>query len=89
MGCAPNPPKSTFASERFIALHMIRVRMIPEAPTSEPAIISMLLLSTNPVAAAASPEYELRREITTGMSAPPIGIVARTPSTEPKTARVQ
>jgi len=43
-------------SERFIALHMMRVRMIPEAPTSEPAMISMLFCSTKPVAQAASPE---------------------------------
>jgi hypothetical protein len=36
----PNPPSSTFASERFIAWHMMRLRMIPEAPTSAPETIS-------------------------------------------------
>ena len=49
-------PTSTLTSERFIALHMMRVRMSPDAPTSEPVMIRMLLLSTNPVEAAASPE---------------------------------
>ena len=53
---APTPPKSTFASDRFIARHMIRVRTMPEAPTSAPAMISPELLSTNPVAQAARPE---------------------------------
>ena len=49
-------PSRTFISERFIALHMIRVRIKPEAPTSEPVMMRMLLSSTNPVEAAASPE---------------------------------
>ena len=39
-----------------MARHMMPVRMIPEAPTSEPAMMSMVLARTNPVAAAASPE---------------------------------
>ena len=52
----PSPPKSTPTSERFIALHMIAVRISPEAPTSEPAITSTELSITNPAAAAASPE---------------------------------
>ena len=46
----------TFASERFIALHMIIVRMIPDAPTSEPLMMSTVLSITKPVAAAARPE---------------------------------
>ena len=40
-----------------MALHMIRVRMIPDAPTSDPVMIRISLLSTKPVAAAARPEY--------------------------------
>ena len=32
-----------------------------------------------PIPAAAQPEYELSIEITTGMSAPPIGIINKTP----------
>jgi hypothetical protein len=43
-------------SERFIARHIIVVRMMPDAPTSEPVMMSALLFSTKPVAAAASPE---------------------------------
>ena len=68
-----------------MALHMILVRINPDAPTSDPAMISTLLSITNPVAAAASPEYEFNRAITTGMSAPPIGLTSRTPNTEART----
>ena len=87
----PNPPNITFASERFMARVMMRVRMSPDAPTSEPAMISSALSKSNgapsgaedtsakPVAAAAMPEYELRRAMTTGMSAPPIGMTTSTP----------
>jgi hypothetical protein len=73
------PPVSTLPSERFIALHMICVRMKPDAPTSEPVMMSALLSSTKPVAAAARPEYEFSSAMATGMSAPPIGTVSRTP----------
>ena len=58
---------------------MMRVRMNPEAPTSEPLMIKTLLLRTKPVAAAAKPEQELSRAMTTGMSAPPTGTVSRMP----------
>ena len=75
-------PTSALISERFIALHMMRVRMMPDAPTSEPVMIRMLLLRTKPVDAAASPEYELSSAMATGMSAPPIGIVSSTPRTD-------
>ena len=68
------------ASDRFIALHMIWLRMMPDEPTSAPAMISTSLLMTKPVMPAAMPEYELRSEITTGMSAPPMGITSSTPS---------
>ena len=53
---APNAPKITLNSERFIARHMMLVRMIPDAPTSEPLMISTWLPSTKPVAQAARPE---------------------------------
>ncbi len=49
-------PNRTLASDRFMALHMMLVRISPEAPTSEPAMISTLLSITKPVAAAARPE---------------------------------
>ena len=42
-GPPPNAPNSTFASERFIALHISSVSSVPEAPTSVPAMISALL----------------------------------------------
>ena len=38
-----NLAKSTLASERFIPRHMMTVRIIPAAPTSEPLMISRLL----------------------------------------------
>jgi len=46
----------TEMKERFIALHMMYERIAPEEPTSDPAMISMLLLSENPIPAAAQPE---------------------------------
>ena len=52
---------------------------VPDAPTSIPLTIRTSLWSTNPVAAAARPVKALRSEITTGMSAPPIGSTKRTP----------
>ena len=78
---SPKVAKSTLASERFMALHMMRVRISPDAPTSEPAMMSRLFSSTKPVAQAARPEYEFRSEMTTGMSAPPIGTTRPTPRT--------
>ena len=77
----PNPPAITFQNERFIALHMMFVRIRPEAPTSEPEMIRPLFRSTNPAAHAARPEYEFKSETTTGMSAPPMGTVIRMPRT--------
>ena len=52
---APKPPKRTLVMERFIALHISTERMKPEKPSSVPAMISTLLPSTKPVAAAARP----------------------------------
>jgi hypothetical protein len=46
----------------FMALHMMLVRMIPEAPTREPAMIRPLLLRTKPVAAAARPAHRDHEE---------------------------
>ena len=77
--CAPNAPNSTLVRERFMALHMIWLKMMPELPTSAPEMISTWLSITKPVMPAAMPEYELRSEITTGISAPPIGMTRSTP----------
>ena len=63
-----------------MALHMIPVRIRPAAPTREPEMIRALFPTTKPVALAATPESEFRNEITTGMSAPPIGATKATPS---------
>jgi hypothetical protein len=76
----PKAPKSTLNSERFIALLMASVKIVPDAPTRAPLTISTSLLSTKPVMAAASPVKELSNEMITGMSAPPIGITNSTPS---------
>ncbi len=62
-----------------MATHMICVRIRPEAPTRAPLMMSTLLLSTKPVMAAARPESEFRKEMITGMSAPPMGITISTP----------
>ena len=65
--------------ERFMAVAIRFVRIEPEAPTIMPATISAGLLSATPVAAAESPVKAFSSEITTGMSAPPIGSTTRLP----------
>ena len=67
-------------TDRFIALPISTVSSVPDAPTSAPLMISTLLPSTNPVEAAATPVNEFSSEMTTGMSAPPIGSTNRMPS---------
>jgi hypothetical protein len=71
----PKPPRMTFGSERFIALHMMYDRIAPEEPISAPTMVIKLLFSMNPSAHKAQPEYELRTVMTTGMSAPPMAEV--------------
>src|SRR6056297_1083924 len=85
----PYLPKRTFLSERFIDRHMITVRMIPEAPTSVPAMMSTLLFRTNPVEAAASPEQAFNNAITTGISAPPMGTTSSTPRSDAAASNTQ
>ena len=46
---------------------------------SAPVIINAVFSKVNPIPAAAQPEYEFSIEITTGISAPPIGIIKRKP----------
>src|ERR1700756_750632 len=76
----PNAPNMTLVNERFMALHMITERMKPEEPSRAPATTRTLLLSTNPRRAADRPAYELRSEMTVGMSAPPIGVTSKIPN---------
>jgi hypothetical protein len=69
----PNPPATIAGTERFIAFAIRLVRIVPEAPTIIPATIIAVLFSAIPVAAADSPVNAFSSEITTGMSAPPMG----------------
>jgi hypothetical protein len=69
------------AMDRFMALAMSLVRIAPEAPTRAPATISMTLPTTKPAIETAVPVKALSSEITTGMSAPPIGRTISTPKT--------
>ena len=66
--------------DRFIASAISLVRIPPDAPTSAPAMISAQLPMTNPAMATAVPVNAFSSEITTGMSAPPIGITIDTPN---------
>ena len=54
--------------------------MAPDEPTSAPVMISAILPSVKPMPAAAQPEYEFSIDTTTGMSAPPIGMMMSTPN---------
>ena len=67
---------------------MIIVKISPLAPTNHPATMSTLLSNNKPANAAAIPESELRREITTGISPPPIGITNPIPATRVKTKKI-
>ena len=64
-----------------MAFAMMTVRIKPLAPTRDPATIKTLLNKSSPANAAAMPEKEFNKEITTGISPPPIG------STKPIPAR--
>ena len=75
----PNPPTMMFRIDRFMASAMSLVRIAPEAPTRAPAMIRTGLSMTKPAIATAVPVNEFRSEITTGMSAPPMGSVIVTP----------
>ena len=77
----PNPPATIAGTERFIALAIRFVRIVPDAPTIIPATIKAVLLSATPVAAAERPVNAFSSEITTGMSAPPIGSTTMFPRT--------
>ena len=76
----PNPPRITLKNDRFIPLHIIYDKIAPDEPTKAPVIISAVFSKVKPIPAAAHPEYELSIEITTGISAPPIGIIKRAPT---------
>ena len=75
----PNPPMIMLASDRFIASAISLVKMLPDAPTSAPATISAQFSMTKPAIATAVPVNAFSSEMTTGMSAPPIGSTIITP----------
>ena len=62
-----------------MALAINWVSRVPAEPTTVPAMIMAALPSTKPSKATARPVRALYREMTTGMSAPPIGSVIITP----------
>eukprot|EP00967_Tisochrysis_lutea_P002427 scaffold3029_cov33-Tisochrysis_lutea.AAC.1 len=64
---------------RFIATHIMWVRMAPEEPMSAPTVVSSGLSSMKPSAHSAQPEYEFSTVMTTGMSAPPMEAVMCNP----------
>ena len=64
-------------------------KIAPEEPTKAPVIIKAVFSKVKPIPAAAQPEYELSIEITTGMSAPPIGIIKRIPTKKEINIKVQ
>ena len=81
---ALNPPKRTFPRDRFIPLHIIFVNIIPLAPTKAPDTINKLFKITKPAAHAANPEQLFNKEITTGISAAPMGRTNITPNIKEK-----
>ena len=77
----PNEPNTIAGMDRFIALAIRLVRIEPDAPTIMPATIIAVLFSARPAAAADNPVNALSSEMTTGMSAPPIGNTTNRPMT--------
>ena len=75
----PKLANRIFATDRFMALAINSVNNRPAAPTNMPAIMSAGFCSTKPSRPTASPVKALYTEITTGMSAPPIGKVIKMP----------
>ena len=71
----------TIALTMFMALHMMSVRMTPEAPTRQSDTMSTVLPIGKPANAAARPESALRNEMITGMSPPPMVMTRVTPNT--------
>ena len=66
-------------NDLFIAAHIIYESIAPDDPTNAPVIIRAVFPSVNPIPAAAHPDYELSIDTTTGISAPPIGIIIKKP----------
>ena len=69
----PKALNKMLGSDRPMAWLIMRVSSVPEAPTSVPATMSSVLSRVNPEAATARPVKALSREMSTGVSAPPMG----------------
>ena len=82
---SPKFENNTLPSERFMAFAISWVSRVPAAPTTVPAMIMAALSSTKPSKPTARPVSALYSEITTGMSAPPIGSVIAMPSSSANT----
>ncbi len=65
---------------------IIRVSNVPDAPTSVPATMSSVLLRVKPDAATAKPVKAFNREMSTGVSAPPMGSTKIAPRTSDSTS---
>ena len=72
-----------------MALHIIYESIAPDDPTKAPVIIKAVFSNVNPMPAAAQPEYELSIEITTGISAPPIGTMIKNPIKKDASINIQ
>ena len=71
-----------------MALAISIVRIEPDAPTIMPATIIAWLFSARPAAAADNPVSALSNEMTTGMSAPPMGNTTNRPIRPATTSRM-
>ena len=65
---------------------IIRVSSVPDAPTRVPATMSRVLSRVKPDAATARPVKALSREMSTGVSAPPMGSTKIAPSASDSTS---
>jgi len=76
---SPKAPNITLDNGLFMALHMASVKMVPAEPTNIPPVSITMFPYKNPPNAAAKPVNEFNKDITTGISAPPIGSTNNTP----------
>ena len=62
------PTNKILLIDLFMALAIITVKIRPLAPTRDPATIRTLFSNNNPAKAAAMPEKEFNKEITTAQA---------------------
>jgi len=83
-----NAPNKVPNNERPIASAIKRVKIVPDAPTNVPAMISNVESKTYPLAATVKPVKALSNEITIGTSAPPTGSTKSTPNSSDRPAKI-